>query len=318
MALTIYDSAEIVAEVRTGRRFFPFLLDIAFALQKIVNTEYLAFEKKAYLRNIMPLTDYKTPATVTDTIGYSTEVFKPAYFKSLDSVEFDELNTKDFGAPFYQTPTYADALIRLAGEHYDKWNRTKEYIGSQILRTGKVNITGQDYVTYTLDFKRNANLTKVLTGADRWGEVGAENKPLADIESFLERLNKPAKKIVFGHNAWKNFKADANFEKLVDTRYRNLTQVQAERAPVQMPENRSDIEVGSIPSMGVTLHTYKEHIVDTEGTSIDLIGTDEVLFIPDSALGVVGYARIKDVAAMATLVVTIGAMIVGILVFGHA
>lgn len=293
----IYDSAEIVAEVKTGRRFFPYFINIAFGLTRITNAKYLVMDKKSYVRGMMPLTDYKTPAVVLAKTGYKTEVFQPAYFKALDSVEFEELDARQFGGNLYESPIYADALIQLAGEHYDRWNRTKEYLASQILRIGQVNITGQDYATYTLDFGRKAELSVTLTGADRWGESGNEGKPMKDIEDFVENLDKPCKRITFGHNAWKNFKADPAFEKLVDTRYRNITEAQRELGATQMPEDRSDIEVGRLPSLGVTLYTYKDYITDIEGNQIDLIGTDEVIFTPDPALGTVGYARIKDTAA---------------------
>jgi hypothetical protein len=55
-------------------------------------------------------------------------------------------------------------------------NRRLEVMASEALRTGKVTVTGEQYPTTVVDYGRDAGLTVVLTGANRWGQAGI--KPL--------------------------------------------------------------------------------------------------------------------------------------------
>jgi hypothetical protein len=295
MAIGVYDSAELLEAVELGKRFKPFLIPAAFGRTTVQDAEFLSFDEYTDDRMIMPLCNPLVAGIVATAQGFTTKSFTPAYFKAKDAIPFSLVEKRGLGQPFGTSQTFEDQLVLKGIEQQMRWDRTKEYLASQILKTGAITIAGEDGSAYELDFARTGALTSTLLTTDQWGETDVS--PIDGVEAFVLLLDKPCKKMVFGSKSWKNFRNDPKFDNVVDMNYRNLTQSVLERGPIQLPEVENHMYMGTLASMGgIDLYLYKESI-SIAGSSVDLIAINDVLFIPDNYYGVVGYGRIKDSAA---------------------
>jgi len=236
MDIGVYDSAELTEVIKLGRSFKPFLADALFGRTSIQQAEFLSFDEYTDNNSIMPLVNPLLPTAVSKVEGYTTKSFTPAYFSAMNSVEFSEVAQRGKGEPFGSSQDYETKLAMRGIEQQRKLDRTKDYLASQVLRTGAMTIVGQDGSSYSLDFLRDASLTETLLTTDRWGETGVS--PVADLENFCLLLDKPCKKIVLGSAAWKYLREDPTFLRVIDTQNRTPTKSSIEIGPQARPYHK--------------------------------------------------------------------------------
>ncbi len=106
------------------------------------------------------------------------ESFKPGYIKERNRILPSHGQVRRPGEQLSGTEdagTRLNAVIeRQVVMQDDRISRREELMCSEILRTGKVAISGDNIATYEADFNRDASLTDALTGGDRWGQSGVK------------------------------------------------------------------------------------------------------------------------------------------------
>lgn len=160
-------------------------------------------------------------APVNSETGYEVVSYKPAYMKEKDSIEYwsDSLFNRVPGEQIGGSYSPAQRAELMRADHVKKHTIRMENrfnaMCAQALITGKEIIVGDNYPEHTVDFRRKANHTAVLTGAQAWGQAGVN--PLDAIGDMADQLylttGGATTDVVFGPLAWKLF-----HKYLVDTK----------------------------------------------------------------------------------------------------
>lgn len=297
MAIDIYTHADILEVVQRSRTFHGLLGPMAFGSTKITDTKYIGFDEVTSERGVTPMVLPMAKGNVLAKQGYQTSILEAGYAKELATVTYEDTQIREPGSDIHapSTNTYEAELAKQAVRLANRYTRLKEWMGSQILRTGKVVVSSPEYPMFQVDFQRNANLTVQKTTTARWGETGVS--PVDDVEDFIENMEKPCATIVMGRSAFKLFKKDPQYKDLMHKDYNQLQGTAAlTLGPVQKTEDRSHIYVGRLTSLDVDIVIYNETI-DIDGVSTPLIGEYDVIFIPAERYGVMGYGAIQDADA---------------------
>jgi hypothetical protein len=92
--------------------------------------------------------------------------------------------------------------------------------GLQILRTGAVTVSGEDYETQVVDFSRDAALTITLSGGSRWGQTGVSPRKNLNTWSALVASKSGANptQVVMDPLAAELFTSDSDVRTILDNR----------------------------------------------------------------------------------------------------
>lgn len=247
MALALTASMELVRTIETfttSQRFWSTFLTGSY----VSTTVEIAFEKvhKDY-RRLAPFVAPNVQGKIQRRQGGNLVAFRPAYVKPKDVVDPSELRSRMPGESLDPTNPATMANRRLAkrGEiledHRVMIDNTVEWMASQALIFGQVTVVGDDYPTTTVDFLRDAQLTRVLTGAAQWGlGTGDSLQDLKDMRLRVKDLTGAnIRTILMGQGAWDKFYSDNEelFKELSDTRYRG-----SESALSRVVDGLDDIE----------------------------------------------------------------------------
>ncbi len=261
-------STETLARVIEGlHRPQTSLLAIFFPSIITFDTEKVVFDFADSDRMALPYVSPLRQGRVFKELGYQAKEFAPAYLKpktTLDPVTAlrRAMGEQIGGGQLSPEQRRQAALARTLRRHVDGIAYRKEQMAGEVLMTGGLTITGEDYPTSVIDFGRSAGASETLTGALRWGESGVS--PLADIEdwmeAYLEDNGTPVTDIVFTVDAFKYLRQDQEFLNVLDTNYRgNMTQAELVAAVQE-----GAVEVGRLGAGGPTLHVYSGWYKDPE------------------------------------------------------
>lgn len=161
--------------------------------------------------------------------GYDSRSFKPAYTKIKDSVSpemFIERQPGEALGTGSLTPDQRRQVVRnqlLARQKTKQLNR-QEWLTARAIIDGKVTISGEDYPTTLVDFRRDPSLTIQLTGAAKWDQ--ATGDPMGDLKDARVNANELSGvrivQHVFGANAWDLFTQRVDLRELQNTLYRGI------------------------------------------------------------------------------------------------
>lgn len=291
MPLELTPSMELVRTVETfttSQRFWSNFITGEY----VSTTREIAFEKvhKDY-RRLAPFVAPNVQGKIQRRAGGTLSAFTPAYVKPKDVVDPSELRSRMPGESLDPTNPATMAMRRLAkrGEiledHRRQIENTVEWMSAQALIFGQVTVEGDDYPTTTVDFQRDASLTRVLTSASRWGlGTGDSLNDLKELRLRVKNLTGAnVRTILMGQGAWDKFYADneALFKELSDTRYRG-----SETALSRVADGLDDIEW-----MGQISGINGQGRLDFFVVTTTFVNQDSTIgrHLPDN--GVVGIAR---------------------------
>lgn len=157
--------------------------------------------------------------------GYEALDFSPAYSKQKDVVDYTMHIERQVGEALGGSLTIAqrrDAVVaELIRLQKVKMQNTWNWMAARALIDGKVLISGEDYPATLVDFRRDADLTSVLTTGARWTEPTAD--PLADLRERRVLANGLSgariARYVFGGNAWELFSQRVDLRELMRAEY---------------------------------------------------------------------------------------------------
>ena len=110
MAIDTFTSSELVEVVALGRVHHPFLANQLYGRVSYQESEYLTFDEVTSNKKVMAVCNPSVAGVVNKARGYTSKSFPPAYFKSKDSVHFNETIKRGAGQPFGTTQSYEDKL----------------------------------------------------------------------------------------------------------------------------------------------------------------------------------------------------------------
>jgi len=296
--MDIFSTFVLNRVVENLERPASYLLDTFFGDVQTEDSEDIHFDIDRSRPRLAPFVSPLVAGKVVDEDGYETKSFRPAYVK--DKRRFDPSRPlkrrmgEMIGGSLTPMQRREAALNRSLADQLERLTRREEVMASEILRTGRVTVEGDNYPTVVVDFQRSASLTIQLTGATRWGEVGIN--VLNDVEDWAGIIQNEsgaaARRVTMDPLAWRVFKNDPEVLRQLDVR--RGTNISITTDPMIRGQGREKARyMGSIGDFD--FHVYNDIYVDDDGVDTQLLPPFTVLMgSEDSLEGCRCYGVIQD------------------------
>lgn len=273
-------STQVLAKVVERLHTPPsFLLDTFFPNVQTSDKEEIFFDVTDSKPRISPFVSSLLPGKVVDSGGYQTKSFKPAYVKDKRrfdaNIPYKRMAGEIIGGSLSPAQRYERALATHLKDQLDNLTRREEVMAAEILRTGKVIVSGDGYPAQTVDFGRDAELTKALSGSATWDSSGVN--PVDDLEDWAITLQDKsgvvAKTVVMDPQAWKIFRSNTTVQKYLDIRRGTNNTINID--PQIISENEKARYAGSIGDFAIWV--YNDTYVDDKGATCKLLPEKTVI-----------------------------------------
>lgn len=291
-------STQVLSKVVERLRTPPsFLLDTFFPNVQTSDKEEILFDVTDSKPRISPFVSPLLPGKVVDSGGYRTKSFKPAYVKDKRrfdaNIPYKRVAGETIGGSLSPSQRYERALATTLTDQLDNLTRREEVMAAEIMRTGKVVVSGDGYPAQTVDFGRDSELTKALSGSATWESSGVN--PLDNLEDWAitiqDKSGVVAKTVVMDPKAWKVFRSNATVQKYLDIRRGTGNSLNID------PSIRSDDAkaryVGAIGDFDI--YVYNDTYINDNGETAKLLPDKTVLLgSKDGLEGTRCYGAIHD------------------------
>jgi hypothetical protein len=301
--MDIFDTSTLNAVVENLDRPQSFLLDAFFRQEQRSTTEHIEFHVGNKLARLAPFVSPLKAGKAVPNEGYTAKTFKPAYVKDKRQFNPNDMTFRTIGEQIggsLSPQARLDAAVaRSLADQLDMLTRREEWMASEVLRNGKVTITGEGYPAVEVDFGRHADLTQTLAGGARWGEAGVA--PMTNVETWFgtmaTRGGGATTDVVMGPSAWALFADSPRVEKLLR---RDIGQNGAVQFFVNPTGEGTWAQLqGTIGT--VRYWTYQQPYVDDAGADAKMLNDHDVLLVNSGGLmGTRAYGLIRDLKSNLT------------------
>ncbi len=291
-------STQVLSKVVERLRTPPsFLLDTFFPNVQTSDKEEILFDVTDSKPRISPFVSPLLPGKVVDSGGYRTKSFKPAYVKDKRrfdaNIPYKRVAGETIGGSLSPNQRYERALATTLTDQLDNLTRREEVMAAEILRTGKVVVSGDGYPAQTVDFGRDSELTKALSGSATWESSGVN--PLDNLEDWAitiqDKSGVVAKTVVMDPKAWKVFRSNTTVQKYLDIRRGTGNSLNID------PSVRSeDVKARYVGAIGdFDIYVYNDTYINDNGETAKLLPDKTVLLgSKDGLEGTRCYGAIHD------------------------
>lgn len=299
--MDIYSPAvlsRVVQDLKAG--VSTFLLDMFFPEVSISLQEEIFFDVLSDKPRLAPFVSPLVEGQIVQSLGYATKSFKPAYIKDKRVLEDGKAVRRLAGQPIAgPIDPMAHRMATLAAETEDQITmvtRRLEWMAAEVLRTGKVTISGEKYQTAVVDFGRDAALSVVLLTTARWDDPAST--PIEDLEAWATLIGiksgASAVDIVMASNVWASFRRHLDVKEQIDAQ-KNL-------------DDRNALRLGPDSNYGGAIYkgtigrfriwVYPMTYVDEAGVTKNYVPDDYLLMASREGVeGVRHFGAIRDETA---------------------
>jgi hypothetical protein len=267
-----------------------FLVDTFFPEVQVSDEETILFDVTTQRKLITPFVSPLAEAKLTSALGYETDSFRPAYLKDKRAFDpkkgFKRVAGETIGGALTPQQRVDRAIKANLGEQIEMLNGRFEVMAGDVLVNGTATISGENYPTRVVDFRRRGENRVVKTGAARWGQAGVS--PFNDVDYEAQEMSDATgyapTDVVMTVDAWRLYQADlvANHKDSMDTTLKNLAMTEVALGYVNQPRDGVTYrgKVGYLrfwtysgsytdPETGNTTPTLPAYTVLIGGASID-------------------------------------------------
>lgn len=301
--MNLYSTAALVGLISTLDRPSSFLLDLFFPDEQTFETEEVYFDKIDRARRLAPFVSPKVAGKAERARGYATRTFAPAYVKPKHLVEPAKALKRAPGENLgggQLTPAerFQMAVVDNLGLEDEEITRREEWMASELLRTGKVTVVGEDFPAQEVDMGRHADLTVTLLDSLRWGE--SDVKPLASLRTWAARVASKsgamARTVVMDPMAALLLQEDEYVQKIMDNRRQPTGDLELSGLQGGYGAGDEAVYLGSIGQFD--FWQYQDIYTDAAGAEQNMLPDYTVLVgSPRQAAGVRCYGAIQDTKA---------------------
>lgn len=285
-------------------------LEMFYPNSFLSDQEEIMFDKIDASREIAPFMLPNAPGLpIYKGDGERITTFKPAYTKPKDPVVPTQALKLQPGElarrQALQSPQarFNAKVIDITRFHRDAITRLWEYMAARAVIDGQITINYRNSPgqSVTIDFGRDAAHTITKGAGSRWGEAGV--KPWEDIQAWVDlaagaEFGGAVTDIMLGSDAWKALQADAETEKKLNTDIRGAESIMIERGIVQKDPLNPFTLVGMAGSIRIWLVSGVGNTFKSNGTTVNILGANEVLLASGAVDGVKAFGAILDVDAL--------------------
>jgi len=271
-----------------------FLVDRFFPADQTEQSEEIHFDVENDVMGLAPFVSPVVEGKVMSNVGFTTKTFKPAYVKPKNvwdnSRPLKRYKGEQIGGSLAPVDRQRLILADYLMQHITLIRRRKEWMAAEVLRTGKVTISGELYQTVVVDFGRDAALDETGNWANATTAL-----PLDDLQDWAdliaEKSGSEAHDVVMDIATWKKFRNnDQVKQRLKDQRPLTISPTIAQEAAFQTGGNF----MGAVD--GFNIWVYSGRYKDDAG-AIQKILPDGTVLLVGQLLGVKAYGAILDEAA---------------------
>jgi hypothetical protein len=227
--------------------------------------------------------------------GKVLKTYEPPLMKPKFITDAEELLNTD--TVFYADGTDPEdrANLRLAedlADGKDRIHRGKELMAVESLIRGKITVKG-DGVEEEIDFGRDAQNTKILTGSALW--TNADSDPINDLKTWSEYLFDKSgiapDKVVFGRDVANAFTAHVKVQDAMDKKRLDIGEIN--------PKKLEDgvVYIGYLKELNLEIYKYVDYYENDEGISTLIMPGDKLILGSNRAGGKVAHGGIVDFKA---------------------
>lgn len=276
MPINMYDTAENVKTVASvNNKVSNYLLDLFARKVHKSKSETIDVSQVKTTRRLAPIVAPSVAGVIQDKDAVGTTILKPGYVKDKrvfkPSEALETLAGESRGGDLSPAKRRDAKILSETFSMIEGAKRRMAFMLCEALRTGKVTVKGKG-MDHVVDFGRNPNNTFDLTGANRWGQSGVS--PLDDIEDWITEVSKNTgyvvNDVIFGPEAWKLARKNAEFKELLDTD--GLNNGDNVNAYGQVSNGSLRGRIGQI-----NFHTFQDIYEDADGNKQGFIGDYDVI-----------------------------------------
>jgi len=211
--MALYDLTTLL-EMNKVQKSLPSFWLKYFPTQINFDTEKVAFDQVwTDDRGLAPFVVPNVQGRVLGMDGYETKEFKPAYVKPKHVIDPNMVIERQAGEALGTGSMSIEqrrnvVVMELLRKHRVLHDNRREWLAAKAIIDGKVTISGEDYPSTLVDFRRHASLTNQLTGTARWDQSATAN-PMGDLKALRVTSNYRSgariQTFVFGADAWDMF-----------------------------------------------------------------------------------------------------------------
>lgn len=296
--MSVYDTVELSNIVDNLPHPSSFLLDTGFPLTQTSESEEIAFDVRDGTRKIAPFVSPLVAGKIIESQGFRTEKFKPAYLKPKSVLDSERPLKRAIGETIGGALAPAQRLELILqdqiAEHLDLINRRLEVMASEVLRLGRVTVTGEMYPTKVVDFGRHADHTVTLLTTSKWSATSTAD-PAGDLASWsltmLKRSGQAPTVVIMDIDAWEAFIQNPTVTARLDVRNLN-----AGTLTTGTPATVGASYMGTLN--GRAIFVYADWYVDpADGEEKPILPSGTVLLLAPRLQGVRAFGAIRDHAA---------------------
>jgi hypothetical protein len=269
-----------------------FLVDRYFTDEQRSQVEEIRFDVQVGKRRIAPFVSPLVQGKIVEELGYKTNLFKPAYVKPKTVFDVNRPFKRAIGENIGGTMSPQERMDRAVAatllDHIQMIQRRMEVMASEVIRTGKITVSGELYPTQVVDFGRDSSLTVVLGSGSKWSDAGI--KPLDNLDTWAGRIltqsgSSPVD-VIMGPDVWAVFRSDADVLKQLD-RFRGTVVLDVSDKTPQGAQFKGQINM-------YNFWTYAGTYVDENDATQQLWPAGTVAMLGPQLEGVRAYGAIRD------------------------
>lgn len=296
----LYTTVAMIALIAEVRMPHKAIADVFFKREHFSKTAKVAMDIRDDKRRLAPYCSPIIEGKIVESKGFRTDEIAVPYIKDKRAVDperpLSRLAGETYGGDQAEDPgSRMDAIV--LNEMLDQGEmiilRQEEQAASAML-TGKVIVTGDGYDSVEINFGRDAELTKSLTGAAAWDQGGVS--PFADVKAWrrlvLAKSGEKVTDIFFGPDAWDLFADDPKTKEAISTELRGGA------SEIELIDNVGEGAEyqGRLGAAGPRLWIYSQSYVDEMGVEQELFPADGVIMGSDNerSTGIQAFGAIRD------------------------
>lgn len=301
MDWSVYTTAVLLKVLQVQDTFVPFWLNF-FPQEMSFEDEQILFDLVPRDRRMAPFVAPNVQGRVMKERGSTTRAFKPAYVKPKHIVNPARAIPRMPGEALQGTMTRSQRINAIIANNLQQEKisimRRWEWMAARAVIDGAVTVSGDDYMSKTVNFGRDASLSGILSGAAIWGTTTAN--VLDDIEHYRRQVQWASgtsiTRLIFGLDAWKAFQNDVEVRALLNAFYRGSATDYNVAVPEGLPFEYRGVLSGGNGIGKLELYTYSDVYEDDNGTGqlVPFLDSGTVIGVGNGLDGMRLYGAIAD------------------------
>lgn len=302
MNLELYKTTTMLAAIEKTMPLRKFFTKTFFPGVTTFVTEKVIFDYKKGKRPMAPFVAPRVGGITVARDGYQTREYTAPKIAPQRILTVDDLMTRGMGENVFSQRTPAQRQAEMLAKDLNQledmiarrieWMARELLLGRPIVVKGFIDKLDSEYIEDEINFGFDNKVT--LAGTDRWNDAGSTRKKYDNLEEWrlhvIEKSGIAPTMVIFGKNAWKEFRKDPEIQELVNQQNATLALMNPSIVDAALTY------CGKLPGLGLELYTYNDWFIDDAKTTQPFIPDNHVILCRPN-LGSFSYGAVTQMEA---------------------